>query len=386
MNYDLIVAGAGPAGSITAAVVAQAGYRVLVLERDASCRSPCAGYISSTINIELPDGCIIQSRIRKMRTYFPDLSFHDFQLSGFLVDRPSFDMALATKAEDSGAEIRWKSPLIDLAAGGVRFRDGEASGKIIVGADGVFSRVAALLGLERQRVAFCAQYHIRGIELLPEPDTCEIFFDANYAPGGYVWIYPAGNDSAKVGLGITGAGTRSPHEYLDAFVSESPLAERLCGAVAGLLPEREVQELLLYGRPPVDITPAEFRRLIGPVRHHQYLNYFYGITVEEALFCAVRDEVRKERWAAGLSHDRDPSAEAYRRIYRRERDELLGTFRRERRYRQLKSTTLLEMKEFTYWLFRYRLKNSDPARVASDTRKGLDWLARQGRPMYPAPR
>ncbi len=171
-------------------------------------------------------------------------------------------------------------------------------------------------------------------------------------------------------------------EALDWLV----LAERLCGAVAGLLPEREVQELLLYGRPPVDITPAEFRRLIGPVRHHQYLNYFYGITVEEALFCAVRDEVRKERWAAGLSHDRDPSAEAYRRIYRRERDELLGTFRRERRYRQLKSTTLLEMKEFTYWLFRYRLKNSDPARVASDTRKGLDWLARQGRPMYPAPR
>ena len=251
MNYDLIVAGAGPAGSITAAVVAQAGYRVLVLERDASCRSPCAGYISSTINIELPDGCIIQSRIRKMRTYFPDLSFHDFQLSGFLVDRPSFDMALATKAEDSGAEIRWKSPLIDLAAGGVRFRDGEASGKIIVGADGVFSRVAALLGLERQRVAFCAQYHIRGIELLPEPGTCEIFFDANYAPGGYVWIYPAGKDSAKVGLGITGAGTRSPHEYLDAFVSESPLAERLCGErtgyLTGALPISGLRRRLCYG-------------------------------------------------------------------------------------------------------------------------------------------
>ncbi len=251
MNYDLIVAGAGPAGSITATVVAQAGYHVLVLERDALCKSPCAGYISNTINTELPKGCIIQSRIRKMRTYFPDLSFHDLQLSGFVVDRPSFDMALATKVEDSGAEIGWESPLIDLTVSGVRFRGGEASGKIIVGADGVFSRVAALLGLDRQRVAFCAQYHIRGIELLPEPETCEIFFDASYAPGGYMWIYPAGKDSAKVGLGITGAGARSPHECLDSFVSESPLAERLCGKRTGYLtgafPISGLRKRLCYG-------------------------------------------------------------------------------------------------------------------------------------------
>jgi flavin-dependent dehydrogenase len=53
MKYDLIVVGAGPAGSITAKTVAQAGYDVLILERDAFCRSPCAGYVSSTINVEL---------------------------------------------------------------------------------------------------------------------------------------------------------------------------------------------------------------------------------------------------------------------------------------------------------------------------------------------
>ncbi|HIE32070.1 MAG TPA: NAD(P)/FAD-dependent oxidoreductase [Methanosarcinales archaeon] len=236
MNHDLIVVGAGPAGSTTATVVAQAGYRVLVLERDPSCRSPCAGYISSTINTELPEGCIIQSKIRKIRTYFPDLSFQDFRMNGFVVERPSFDMALAMKAEESGAHIRWGSPLIDLIGGGVRFRGGEAYGKIIVGADGVFSKVASLLGKKTQRAAFCAQYHLRGIEPLPEPDTCEIFFDADYAPGGYVWVYPTGHDSAKVGLGITDAGSRSPHQYLDAFLSESSMAERFCGARTGYIP------------------------------------------------------------------------------------------------------------------------------------------------------
>ncbi|MEA3295280.1 MAG: NAD(P)-binding protein [Euryarchaeota archaeon] len=55
MNYDLIVIGAGPGGGITVATVAQAGYRVLVLEKNTACSSPCAGYISNTINIELPE-------------------------------------------------------------------------------------------------------------------------------------------------------------------------------------------------------------------------------------------------------------------------------------------------------------------------------------------
>ena len=251
MNYDLIVSGAGPAGSVTAAAVAQAGYRVLVLEKDSSCRSPCAGYIGSTINIELPRCCTIQSKIRKMRTYFPDLSFHDFRLNGFVVDRSSFDMALAMKAEESGAQIRWQSPLIDLTGECVRFRGGEAFGTIIVGADGVFSRVASLLGEDRQRAAFCAQHHLRGIEPLPEPDTCEIFFDADYAPGGYVWIYPTGHNSAKVGLGTTVAGSLPPHEYLDAFLKRGPLAKRLRGErteyTAGALPIDGLRKKLCYG-------------------------------------------------------------------------------------------------------------------------------------------
>ena len=276
MNYDVIVVGAGPAGSITAGVVAQAGYRVLVLEKDTSCKSSCAGYISSTIDIGLPKGCIIQSKIRKMRTYFPDSSFHDFQLNGFVVDRQSFDTALAVRAKESGAYIRWESSLIGLIPGGVRFRGGKASGKIIVGADGVFSKVATLIGADRQRVVSCAQYHLSGVDLLP--DTCEIFFDADYAPGGYAWIYPAGEDTVKVGLGIldygvikscftfvkqtsrsliwmskqhTEAGLRSAREYLDAFINESFMAERLCGErtgyITGALPINGLRKKLCYG-------------------------------------------------------------------------------------------------------------------------------------------
>ncbi|UCB42841.1 MAG: hypothetical protein JSV77_10405 [Dehalococcoidales bacterium] len=152
------------------------------------------------------------------------------------------------------------------------------------------------------------------------------------------------------------------------------LAERLCEAVDSRLPEDEKLNFLFHGRLPVDITTKQFKQLVGSVRYHQYLNYFYGITVEEALFWAVQDEVRKERRVSGFAREQDPSNEVYRRVYRQGREVLLKSFRKENGYHHLKSTTLLEMKEFTYWLFKYRLKHSDKARIASDTKKGLDWL------------
>jgi digeranylgeranylglycerophospholipid reductase len=73
--------------------------------------------------MDLPDDSVIQSKITKMRTYFPDLSFHDFELNGFVVDRPQFDMSLALEAKASGAEIKWNSPLERIFPDGVKFRD-----------------------------------------------------------------------------------------------------------------------------------------------------------------------------------------------------------------------------------------------------------------------
>jgi len=56
---------------------------------------------------------------------------------------------------------------------------------------------------------------------------------------------------------------------------------------------------------------------------------------------------------------------------------LLKSFRQERGGSQLRSITLTELKEFTYWLFKYRLKHCEKARVASDTKKAMGYLKRQ---------
>ncbi|MDP6100394.1 MAG: hypothetical protein QGH66_03100 [Dehalococcoidia bacterium] len=155
------------------------------------------------------------------------------------------------------------------------------------------------------------------------------------------------------------------------------LAERLCDGVGGLTPSDEVDALLFQGRPPVEMDRHRFRYMIGLAKHQAYLNFFYGVVVEEALSEAVEEEVRKSRWCTGLLEEPGLLDEAFQRIYGASHATLLESFRRERSYPQEPSTGLDEMKEFTYWRFKYRLKHSEPDKVASDTRKGLLYLHRQ---------
>ncbi len=156
------------------------------------------------------------------------------------------------------------------------------------------------------------------------------------------------------------------------------LAERLCGTVEGLLPEDEMDALLFHGVTPMTLDAAAIKELIGDQKYGQYLNYFYGVTVEEALLLAVQEAIDKEKWVQGLGKTQS-NDEAYHRVYDTDKDDLLKQFRKEKGHLQLQSITLDEMKEFTYWLFKYRLKRCEKARIASDTKKALDYLKRQWR-------
>ncbi len=156
------------------------------------------------------------------------------------------------------------------------------------------------------------------------------------------------------------------------------LAERLCMTLENFLPEKERDDLLFHGIPPLELDAAAVKELIGEKKYAQYLNYFYGVTVEEALLLAVQEAIDKERWVQGLRKEYS-SDEAYHRIYDSDRDDLLKQFRQEKRLPHLQSITLDEMKQFTYWLFKYRLKRCEKARIASDTKKALDYLKKQWR-------
>jgi hypothetical protein len=149
------------------------------------------------------------------------------------------------------------------------------------------------------------------------------------------------------------------------------LAERMCETLDGLVPVEEQEALLFFGSPPLDITEQEFRRLIGHAKYRAHLNYLYGVIVEEVLQLVVEEGLRKDQLSRVWEKHLPPDAEAFQHIYGRGQQDLLQEFRQERRLSEAEDLSLAEAQEFTYWLFKHRLRWCDPARVASDTRRAL---------------
>jgi len=147
------------------------------------------------------------------------------------------------------------------------------------------------------------------------------------------------------------------------------LAERLCYEISEAIPEDELINLLFFDRPPIELSELEFKAALGPAKYRAYLNYLYGVLIEQALLLATIYEVRKASMVP-LSSEEE-AARAYKRIYHADLADLLNAFQKEMKYPHRKSLTLTELKEFTYWLFRYRVKTSEKPRVASDTKKAL---------------
>ena len=152
------------------------------------------------------------------------------------------------------------------------------------------------------------------------------------------------------------------------------LTERLCEELDGLVPEKDRANLLFFGIPPLELSKDQFKNLVGPSKYRAYLNYFYGVLVERFLLLSVTEEIRKKKTVLGVNNDNGVVDGAYQRIYGATKSTLLKQFRKERDYPQLRSMRLSELSEFTYWLFKYRMKTRDKSLVASDTKKGLTKL------------
>ena len=149
------------------------------------------------------------------------------------------------------------------------------------------------------------------------------------------------------------------------------LAERLCAELDGVIPAEAKEQLLFRGVLPQEEDPGAFRHLLGASKYRGYLNYWYGVVVEEALQLAVEDEVRKRHRARGYSDSEDLVEEAFTHLYGETKTSLLEEFRRHAHLPRNRGLTLSDLKGFNYWLFKRRVNMWDPARVGSDARKGL---------------
>ena len=154
------------------------------------------------------------------------------------------------------------------------------------------------------------------------------------------------------------------------------LAQRLCAGADGAIPAEQEELLLFEGRLPERLDDDEFRDLLGVSKYRAYLNYHYGVVLEEALQLDAEEEARKRHLARGYADSEELVEEAFVHLYAKPRTELLDQFRREAGLVRRRSLSLTDLKEFTYWLHKRRIHQWDPARVASDTRKAIKRLER----------
>lgn len=153
------------------------------------------------------------------------------------------------------------------------------------------------------------------------------------------------------------------------------LAQRLLDEGTDVVPTSEAERLLLFGIAPDGGDEESFEAAIGAAKYSGHLNFQYGVVIEELLLLSVEQEYQKAGRLVG-SGQVMPDIAAYDHVYGKSLDELLILYRSETDGALAAQVSQKEWQAFTYWCSKYRVRNAEPARVASDTRKAVALMSR----------
>lgn len=284
-RYDVVVVGAGPAGSLAAWTAAGFGLSVLLLEKRQEIGSPvrCAEGIahSGLVPFIEPDRRWIAATVDKAEiTVIADGGPETLRAAGgygYILERRIFDRVLAEQAAATGAQVAVKTAATGLlrengAVRGVIVRRAngtmEIEARLVIAADGVEAQVGRWAGLETalplRDTMTCAQYLLAGVDV--DPTCCSYFIGEEVAPGGYAWVFPKGEGRANVGLGVQADRLAEPEmalACLHRFIESRPRLARgspvtlVSGAVPVALPPRRLvaDGLMLVGDAARQVDP-----------------------------------------------------------------------------------------------------------------------------------
>ena len=253
-RVDVLVVGAGPAGSTAAYQAASAGLRVLVVDHKKQFGHPvqCAEFVPAPLGRFAHQEEIFLQRVDAMRTYLPSGEASCTESPGFMVDRQAFDENLARRASESGAFFLTAARLV-----GIEDRDQTArinsDGKqlsieyrAVVAADGPVSTVARCLGLANLPVLHTRQYTVQLKQPLKE---LKIWLNPAY-PGGYAWLFPKGN-KANLGLGVSKNLSKDLKTLLDdlhaQLIKDELVGRSIFARTGGLIPVGGIRDQLYVG-------------------------------------------------------------------------------------------------------------------------------------------
>jgi geranylgeranyl reductase family protein len=334
MSFDaaVIVAGAGPAGSVAARTLSAAGIDALLVERGQFPRNkPCGGGITTRGLTRFPwlrqaiDGIDIHS-VAKLHLEAPDGSVLKLSAEdpvGILIRRVEFDHALVKSAVQSGARLRegFEITQVERAADGItlRSRTGETlRAPMVVAADGVHSVIAKRLGVN-------ARWPTRSIaiDMMEEtphatlraarPDEVWIAY-AYRGLDGYSYIFPKTNH-VNVGIGcllshFKGEVAARPYDLQSGFVS----ALVASGELQGRSDRRHFTPYLIPVGGPLPKTYDQGGRVLFAGDAGGFVN---GFTAEGIYYSMMSGELAAQAIvSAGARPER--SGPVYQRRWKRE--------------------------------------------------------------------
>jgi geranylgeranyl reductase family protein len=225
-DYDVVVVGAGPAGSACAISLAERGRRVLLLDKATFPRDKvCGDFLSPRSLAVLAElGCWDALRRAQPHSIRRSLVHLNGELVstgplpkvgrlpgfGMVVPRAVSDEILFRRAAAAGAEVveGFVATDLELHESGITVRGRQTkrpravSAQLVVVADGARSRMAASLGVtpvSGQKDLFALRAYLHDVP--SAPDATAVFFDADFFPG-YAWVFPTGDGGANVGMGM----------------------------------------------------------------------------------------------------------------------------------------------------------------------------------------
>lgn len=242
-EVDVLIIGAGPAGSLAAREAAKNGAKTLIIDKKSEIGTPkrCAeGIISGVLErvgikedkrwiARQIDGARIVSPNGDSAWFTSDTL--ETPATGVVLERKVFDKHLTMDAIREGCEVLLRCE----ATGMKKVNDeyvvsvkslindiDEIKAKIVIGADGPEGHVASWGGLDTKvslaEMESGAQYEMTNLNM-QKNDAIQFYF-GSIAPGGYAWIFPKGHDIANVGIDISNVKTdKTAVECLDEFVA-----------------------------------------------------------------------------------------------------------------------------------------------------------------------